>query len=63
MFKHYRNLVPYGWNVASIQASTKGLDQVRDKINPSLLQKGREYPIHSWSFVLAKESTAHSTLL
>jgi hypothetical protein len=53
-YEHELNLVPYGWNVTSHQAVTKDFDQVMDKNPPSLSQQGREYPIHSWTFVWCK---------
>jgi hypothetical protein len=50
MYKHYINKIPSGWNLASCQAGTKDLDQVRDN-TLSLWQQGWEYTIHSWIFI------------
>ena len=41
-------------NVASHQTGMKNHEEGRDKDPPSLLQQGREYPIHSWTFVWGK---------
>ena len=53
-YKHYLNLSPYGRNIASRQAGTKYSDQVWKDNLPSLLQHGREYAIHPWTFIWGK---------
>ena len=51
LHKHYFNLVPCGWNLASCQAGMQDLDQVRDNSPLFLFLQGQEYPIHSWTSV------------
>jgi hypothetical protein len=50
-YKHYLILAPQGWNISILQAGTKDPNQVWNKDLPSLLQKGRENPIHAQTFM------------
>jgi hypothetical protein len=53
-YKYYFKLAQYGWNIAHGQAGTKYPDQVQNDNPPSLLQQGREYAIHSRTFIWGK---------